>query len=270
MHNGWVKFARNLLDWEWYDDANMVRLLLHLYLKANFAAQQWRGVEIGRGSLVTSLTRLAAETGLSVMTVRTCLRRMRLDGTITQCVVYQRTVITLCGYDGCEAIEHAANTAANSQSTRIYKNKENKENYSQGNSKRKGNERFPAPSVEEVEAEVIKHGYAVDAENFVSYYTGIGWRVGRHAMRDWRAALRTWHRREIAQLSGKHTVNQSYNLKTTNTHNYETPTTPGHAACRRGPTDEEFARHIADLLSRPDDDDAAILERLCGATPPDL
>lgn len=35
-----------------------------------------------------------------------------------------------------------------------------------------------------------------DAERFVDYYTSNGWKVGHNAMRDWRAAVRDWVRRD--------------------------------------------------------------------------
>jgi hypothetical protein len=41
-------------------------------------------------------------------------------------------------------------------------------------------------------------GYSLDAEQFCDYYAANGWRVGRNPMRDWRAAVRTWRRRDEA------------------------------------------------------------------------
>lgn len=66
------------------------------------------------------------------------------------------------------------------------------------NKKRK---RFAPPTVDEVRAYCIERGNGVDAERFVSYYTANGWMVGKNPMKDWRAAVRTWERRDTGQHS---------------------------------------------------------------------
>lgn len=54
---------------------------------------------------------------------------------------------------------------------------------------------FP-PAVEEVEAYCREHGCFVDAGKFVDYYESNGWRVGKNRMKDWKAAVRNWNRKE--------------------------------------------------------------------------
>ena len=54
--------------------------------------------------------------------------------------------------------------------------------------------RFSPPSVEEVRSYCEERKNDVDAERFVDYYTSNGWKVGKNAMKDWRAAVRTWER----------------------------------------------------------------------------
>ena len=56
--------------------------------------------------------------------------------------------------------------------------------------------RFVPPGVEEVRAFVREKGYPVDPEAFVAWYDSVGWMVGKHRMRSWRAAVVTWARRE--------------------------------------------------------------------------
>ena len=38
-----------------------------------------------------------------------------------------------------------------------------------------------------------ENGYDVNADQFVAHYTMKGWKVGRDTMKDWQAAVRTWH-----------------------------------------------------------------------------
>lgn len=56
--------------------------------------------------------------------------------------------------------------------------------------------RFRPPTVEEVEAYCLERNNKVDAERFVDFYASNGWRVGKNPMKDWKAAVRTWEKRE--------------------------------------------------------------------------
>lgn len=50
------------------------------------------------------------------------------------------------------------------------------------------------PTIEEVKAYCTERGNNIDAQNWYDYYSANGWKVGRNAMKDWRAAVRTWER----------------------------------------------------------------------------
>ena len=56
--------------------------------------------------------------------------------------------------------------------------------------------RFSPPSVQEIEEYCREKGFLLDAERFVDYYASIGWRVGKNPMKDWRAAVRTWVKKD--------------------------------------------------------------------------
>lgn len=55
--------------------------------------------------------------------------------------------------------------------------------------------RFTPPSVAEVSDYISENGYPVDAERFVDFYESKGWVVGKTKMKDWKAAVRTWSKR---------------------------------------------------------------------------
>lgn len=56
--------------------------------------------------------------------------------------------------------------------------------------------RFSPPSVQEIEDYCTEKGFLLDAERFVDYYASIGWMVGKNPMKDWRAAVRTWVKKD--------------------------------------------------------------------------
>lgn len=63
--------------------------------------------------------------------------------------------------------------------------------------------RFTPPTVAEVTAYCAERGNGLDAQQFTDFYASKGWKVGREPMRDWKAAVRTWERREKELKGGE-------------------------------------------------------------------
>jgi DNA-binding Lrp family transcriptional regulator len=55
---------------------------------------------------------------------------------------------------------------------------------------------FFKPTIEEIEYYCIGRYSPIDAELFFDYYESIGWIVGKSPMKDWKATIRTWEKRE--------------------------------------------------------------------------
>lgn len=55
---------------------------------------------------------------------------------------------------------------------------------------------FVPPTQAEIGAYVREAKLTMDPQEFVDYYTANGWKIGSHAMKDWRAAARNWARKE--------------------------------------------------------------------------
>lgn len=56
--------------------------------------------------------------------------------------------------------------------------------------------RFIPPSVDDVREYCDERNNRVDPQAFVDWYTSNGWKVGKNSMKDWKAAVRTWERKE--------------------------------------------------------------------------
>ena len=65
----------------------------------------------------------------------------------------------------------------------------------QGEGRRK-RKTFSPPSIEEVREYCKERGNGIDAEGFIDAYTAKGWLIGKTPMKDWKAAVRTWEKRE--------------------------------------------------------------------------
>ena len=113
MHQGFIKLHRKLLEWDWYDDPNTFRLFIHLLLKANHSNKSWRGIEIKRGDILTSLESLSKELGLSYQQVRTSIKKLISTNEITNKSTSSSRVITVNSYN----IYQDSNRQDNSQAT---------------------------------------------------------------------------------------------------------------------------------------------------------
>lgn len=64
--------------------------------------------------------------------------------------------------------------------------------------------RFAPPTKEEVAAYALDQGIVgMDADRFIDYYAAQGWRLSNgNAMKDWKAAVRNWARRDQGEKGG--------------------------------------------------------------------
>lgn len=115
--DGWIKLHRKLLDWQWYDDTNIVRVFLHLLLKANFETRDWHDTSIERGQLVTSIKNLAAETHLSAMQIRRALTQLQKTKEIIIETTNKYTMITICNYAKYQCFDSSEQQTNNNQIT---------------------------------------------------------------------------------------------------------------------------------------------------------
>jgi len=97
--SGWIKLHRSLLDWEWYTDANTMRLFTHLLLTVNYEPKNWRGIDIKRGQIITSVDKLSQQIGLSSQKIRTSLSKLKSTNDITIKTTNRNTLVGITNYD---------------------------------------------------------------------------------------------------------------------------------------------------------------------------
>lgn len=100
MNNeGYIKLYRKMVEWEWYQDAAVSRVFLHLLLTANYESRQWKGRSIKRGQRVTSSQMMAEELMMSKKTVYSALKKLESTGEI-HCEPHSKfTLITIVHFD---------------------------------------------------------------------------------------------------------------------------------------------------------------------------
>lgn len=97
--NGFIKLYRSMLSWEWYDDNITKAVFLHLLLTVNIKDNNWHGIEIKRGSRISSYSNLANELNLTIRQARTAITHLETTGEVTRLSHPKFTVFTLNNYD---------------------------------------------------------------------------------------------------------------------------------------------------------------------------
>lgn len=69
-------------------------------------------------------------------------------------------------------------------------------NISSNEDKGKSVSRFVPPTLDEIRDYCNEKGFALDADEIHDYYQSKGWLVGKVPMKDWKAAVRQWARRD--------------------------------------------------------------------------
>jgi ArsR family metal-binding transcriptional regulator len=121
LTEGWIKLHRKFREWGWYKKPETAMLFIELLLSANSKTQEWNGIAVNRGQVVTSRQHLSQMTGISEQSVRTGLIRLKSTSEITIKSTNKYTIITICNYDKYQTskieINQEINQQINNQST---------------------------------------------------------------------------------------------------------------------------------------------------------
>lgn len=99
LEKGFIALFRQFTEWEWYDDANTMRLFIHCLLLANYKDKKWRGKLIKRGSFITSQPKLAHSLKLSIKQIRGSLTKLKTTGEVAVLSTPEYSIITVKNYD---------------------------------------------------------------------------------------------------------------------------------------------------------------------------
>ena len=99
MAGGYIKLHRTILDWEWYDEPNTMRVFLHLLLTCNYEPHRWHGIEIPRGARLGSYKIIAEELQISERAVRTAIKHLEVTGEVTRSLHAKNTVFSINNFD---------------------------------------------------------------------------------------------------------------------------------------------------------------------------
>ena len=99
----YIKLYYSLEDWEWYKNANTMRVFLHLLLSANRKDRPYEGDTIKRGEVLASYDFLMSALDLTLQQVRTAIEHLKSTGEITVRKIGKTSVIRITKYNFYQA-----------------------------------------------------------------------------------------------------------------------------------------------------------------------
>ena len=213
---GWIALHRQFTQWEWFDKPEMVQLFIYLLISATHEDMQWRGMDIKRGQMITSLDKISVATGLSIRTIRTCLNRLKMTNEITCESTNKNTLITICNYGKYQGVDNERDKHIDTQSDKQTTNKRQTNDkqttnpiYNNNNNNNNNNKlSLSCASAHEQQRErVFKLFFlknfispAAEVDRFYANYEAQGWRRANGQMiTDVIAAAKGWQQAEIGK-----------------------------------------------------------------------
>jgi len=221
MNNeSWFKISRAIVNHWVFANGDYLKLWIYIIARANYKPSKIligrKLVEVDRGELITSLASMARGSRVGVQTVRSFLDLAQRDLMIEKLtqksntesntqVTQKVTHLKVINYEAYQEVQQASNTESNTPVTSQKHERNNiievkkflveeKELHPKKDIvPNRAPSRFVIPSLPEVFEYMAEKGAdASEAERFTDHYTANGWKVGRNAMKDWKAAVRNW------------------------------------------------------------------------------
>ena len=125
---------------------------------------------------------------VSRISIQKWLKTLEVNGYINRVNIYKQgskeiltRVITLVNTPSKEKLTDNTNTKVSNNNNLTDSNK-------------KGF--FQKPSLIDIQNYCLSRNNNIDAEAFIDFYDSKNWMIGKNKMKDWKAAVRTWERRE--------------------------------------------------------------------------
>jgi len=204
---GYIKLFRQIQDcWLWTspDPFDERSAWIDLLMLANHADKTTmfdkKLVTVKRGQRITSIRLLAERWHWGRTRTLNFLKNLEADKMIVREADSRRTLITIVNYEKFQGFENTDETVTRqSRDTdetvaRQSPTTNNNEEIMKKNVK-ENNKHFKSPSLEEVAAYCSERNSSVDPSAFFDYYESVGWKVGNRPMKNWKATVRNWERR---------------------------------------------------------------------------
>lgn len=266
MCNGWIKLHRKILKWEWFSCSATFHLFVYLLLTANTEDKRWQGIVVKRGQLVTSISSICKDTGLSTRQVRTSIERLKTTSEVTIKTTNKYTLVTICKYESYQLYEgnerqaerQAERQTKDKQTTnerQQLKNNKNIRSKEENKKEKKVKEKVVAPIVATPKAESIESRKEKFYQSLVPYVEKYGREMVRDFFDYWTELTPSGRKMRVEQqrvfeIPKRLATWKKNEMKYETNHNRHGESSNATKAER----DAEFFAHIQQKLSQPDSD----------------
>lgn len=212
-NNGFIMFSRDIQKDPMYLSERFTRMQAYsdLCYLAAFKEREFciRGnkVSLQRGQVAKSVRDLAQRWQWSVNTVTKFIKELQEDGYIETQRTSVNQIITIKKYilfntqNNTQTDTQIATQTDTQNETPIINIKELKNEIKKeieeelaNASKKQKSSAFVPPTLDEVRQYIKEKSYHFAAEDFINYNESIGWYIGKHKMKNWRAACWNWEK----------------------------------------------------------------------------
>lgn len=229
MDNTFIKLSRKIQSWRWYQDANTMRVFIHILLNANVYDHDFESITVKRGQWVTSQKRIAEQLNLSLKNVRTALEHLKTTGEVAVKTTSKYSIITVFNYNQYQKVAHdsAVNrqSIGNQSAINRQQYKKGKEYIKNGKKERGGtlSAHGPFKNVFLTDAEVdeLKHKYPSDYKGKIDrlskYLETSGKKYNNHF-----AVLSDWLEKDVSKKPNQKSEDKSssFDIDEVDTFNY--------------------------------------------------
>lgn len=223
--SGDFQTSRELFEHPIWKNIVEFRLFFLIYGKAIFSEDgYWAAsdLKLERGQWLRSTRKIQEDLSYienrqvktySTSVINRCIKKLEREQRICTKTHELGTVFTVLNYElyqgfarfGKTNLEHNLEQHQNSVGTveEQYQNNNKKEKKEEESKVVPARKKFTIPMIEEVQAYCEERKNNVDAERFHNHYTAIGWMIGKSAMKDWKAAIRTWEKKVATETKNK-------------------------------------------------------------------
>lgn len=192
MDNTFIKLSRKIQSWRWYQDANTMRVFVHILLNANVYDHDFENITVKRGQWVTSINKMSTQLNISTRSIRTALNHLKSTNEVAIKTTSKYSIITVKNYNQYQKVTKCPTINRQTDDKQVTNDRQQ---YKKGKERKRREER-DIPSFSEVEQFVRTENLNVDAKKFFDYYEERKWQIADKPIDDWKSLLRTWSKNE--------------------------------------------------------------------------
>lgn len=192
MDNTFIKLSRKIQSWRWYQDANTMRVFIHILLNANVYDHDFENITVKRGQWVTSVSKISEQLNISTRSIRTALNHLKSTNEVAIKTTPKYSIITVKNYNQYQKVTKCPTINRQTDDKQVTNDRQQ---YKKGKERKRRKERN-IPSFSEVEQFIRTENLNVDAKKFFDYYEERKWQIADKPINDWKSLLKTWSKNE--------------------------------------------------------------------------